>query len=68
MQQSGRAGCKSLPTCSGVPMVPPPSLQHAAVFSQQSFSGRLQNQKFIILPFLKISEDKSKNRIRIRIH
>jgi hypothetical protein len=30
MQQSGRAGCKSLPTCSGVPMVPPPSLQHAA--------------------------------------
>jgi hypothetical protein len=30
IQQSGRAGCKSLPTCSGVPMVPPPSLQHAA--------------------------------------
>ncbi len=30
MQQSGRRGCKSLPTCSGVPMVPPPSLQHTA--------------------------------------
>ncbi len=29
MQQSGRRGCKSLPTCSGVPMVPPPSLQHS---------------------------------------
>ncbi len=30
MQQSGIAGCKSLLTCSGVPMVPPTSLQHAA--------------------------------------
>ncbi len=29
MQQCGRRGCKSLSTCSGVPMVPPPSLQHS---------------------------------------
>jgi len=39
MQQSGRAGCKSLPTCSGVPMVPPPSLQHCT-FSAETCPPR----------------------------
>jgi hypothetical protein len=32
MLQRGSAGCKSLPTCSGVAMVPPTSLQHASAW------------------------------------